>query len=102
MAAEVMQFLRDWLDKHIHKSDAAYAPYVKNQKVANIRGGSFRPDELCYHGVCLPDNMLASGPPARMFLNPRSPNARGPSRPSAGSELCRHIRESFRDSLSDR
>ena len=33
-----MQFLRDWLDKHIHKSDAAYAPYVKNQKVAEHYG----------------------------------------------------------------
>jgi hemerythrin-like metal-binding protein len=38
MAVEVMQFLRDWLGKHIHKSDAAYAPYLKNQKVAHLRG----------------------------------------------------------------
>lgn len=28
MAVEVMQFLKNWLEKHIQKSDFAYAPYL--------------------------------------------------------------------------
>lgn len=34
MAVEVLQFLSDWLGKHIQGSDLAYAPYLKARKVA--------------------------------------------------------------------
>ena len=34
MAVQVLQFLKDWLEKHIKGSDLAYAPYLKGQKVA--------------------------------------------------------------------
>jgi len=34
MAVPVLQFLKDWLEKHIKGSDLAYAPYLKAQKVA--------------------------------------------------------------------
>jgi hemerythrin len=34
MAVQVLQFLKDWLEKHIKGSDLAYAPYLKAQKVA--------------------------------------------------------------------
>ena len=34
MAVPVLQFLKDWLEKHIKGSDVAYAPYLKAQKVA--------------------------------------------------------------------
>jgi hypothetical protein len=60
------------------------------------------PGKLCYHGTCLPDNMLASDPPPRTFLSLRSPNARAPWSRSVGSAVCRRIRGSFRDSPSDR
>jgi hemerythrin len=34
MAVQVLQFLKDWLEKHIKGSDTAYAPCLKAQKVA--------------------------------------------------------------------
>jgi len=34
MAVQVLQLLKDWLEKHIKGSDAAYAPCMKAQKVA--------------------------------------------------------------------
>ena len=34
MAVQVLQFLKDWLEKHIQGSDFAYAPCLKSQKVA--------------------------------------------------------------------
>jgi hemerythrin len=34
MAVQVLQFLKDWLEKHIKGSDMAYAPSLKAQKVA--------------------------------------------------------------------
>jgi hemerythrin-like metal-binding protein len=34
LAVQVLQFLKDWLEKHIKGSDLAYAPYLKAQKVA--------------------------------------------------------------------
>jgi hemerythrin-like metal-binding protein len=34
MAVQVLQFLKDWLSKHIQSSDVAYAPYMKARKVA--------------------------------------------------------------------
>ena len=34
MAVQVLQFLKDWLEKHIKGSDLAYAPYLKAKKVA--------------------------------------------------------------------
>jgi hemerythrin len=34
MAVQVLQFLKDWLEKHIKSSDFAYAPYLKTDKVA--------------------------------------------------------------------
>ena len=34
MAVQVLQFLKDWLETHIKKSDTAYAPCLKAQKVA--------------------------------------------------------------------
>lgn len=34
MAVQVLQFVKDWLEKHIQKRDFAYAPYLKAQKVA--------------------------------------------------------------------
>jgi hemerythrin len=34
MAVQVLQFLKDWLEKHIKGSDMAYAPCLKAQKVA--------------------------------------------------------------------
>jgi hypothetical protein len=57
---------------------------------------------VCYHGTCLPDNMLALGRLPRMFLNPHSPNARVPSPRSVGSAACLRIRGSIRDFPSDR
>ena len=33
MAVQVLQFLKDWLEKHIKVSDFAYAPCLKAQKV---------------------------------------------------------------------
>ena len=34
MTIELLQFLTDWLDKHIHYEDQAYAPYLKAKAVA--------------------------------------------------------------------
>ena len=34
MAVQVLQFVKDWLEKHIKRSDTAYAPWLKAQKVA--------------------------------------------------------------------
>ena len=34
MSVEVLQFLRTWLQQHIQHSDMAYAPYLKEAKVA--------------------------------------------------------------------
>jgi hemerythrin len=34
MAVQVLQFLKEWLEKHIKGSDFAYAPCLKAQKVA--------------------------------------------------------------------
>ena len=34
MAVPVLQFLKEWLEKHIKGSDLAYAPFLKAQKVA--------------------------------------------------------------------
>src|ERR1035441_2664804 len=34
MAVQVLQFVKDWLEKHIKASDFAYAPCMKAQKVA--------------------------------------------------------------------
>jgi hemerythrin len=34
MAVQVLQFLKDWLEKHIKGSDMAYVPSLKAQKVA--------------------------------------------------------------------
>ena len=34
MAVEVLQFLKDWLEKHIQKSDFAYAPHLTAHNVA--------------------------------------------------------------------
>jgi hemerythrin len=34
VAVPVLQFLKDWLEKHIKGSDLAYAPFLKAQKVA--------------------------------------------------------------------
>ena len=33
MAVQVLQFVKDWLEKHIKASDFAYAPCMKAQKV---------------------------------------------------------------------
>jgi len=34
MAVQVLQFLKDWLERHIKGSDTAYVPCLKAQKVA--------------------------------------------------------------------
>ena len=34
MAVQVLQFVKDWLEKHIKGSDQGYAPCLKAQKVA--------------------------------------------------------------------
>jgi hemerythrin-like metal-binding protein len=34
IAVHVLQFIKDWLEKHIQKTDVAYVPYMKTQKVA--------------------------------------------------------------------
>ena len=34
MAVPVLQFVKDWLEKHIKGSDQAYAPWLRAQKVA--------------------------------------------------------------------
>ena len=34
LAVPLMQFVKDWLDHHIKKSDAAYAPFLQAKQVA--------------------------------------------------------------------
>ena len=34
MSVQLLQFLKDWLEKHIQGSDLAYAPHLKPMKVA--------------------------------------------------------------------
>ena len=34
VSVQVLQFLRTWMQQHIQHSDAAYAPYLKQTKVA--------------------------------------------------------------------
>ena len=34
MTVQLLQFVKDWLEKHIKGSDTEYVPYLKSQKVA--------------------------------------------------------------------